>query len=240
MKLKTQKRAAVATVVLAGVVGLGYGVTHLFNSASTETPTPVVVQQPTPVNPAPYYPSQPSNAEKQAVLEALAANDKAGLESHGYVVVGLSPPFGATCNNNGTTDGAGYQGNTTAISYDVSKNGQPGKACVSHDADGTSHVKFKLASNFAPSQQLSADQQQVVAGIEAGDTKRLGDKGISVTRVLPSFGLACRDDGTTDGTGYHGSNTAVAYEITRGGRTGKVCVAHDNIGTGSHATLKMD
>ena len=242
MKLKTQKRAALVTVALAGVIGLGYGVTQLFNGAASNTPAPVAVERPLPANPVPVQSNQaaqPTTAEKQAVIEGLVANDKAGLESHGYVLNGLAPPFGAACNNDGTTDATGYHGSTTAISYDISKDGKSGKACVSHDADGQSHVKVKMAT-LTPPPQVSADQQQVLSAFEASDRRRLADKGITVNRLIPSFGLACRDNGTTDGTGYHGANTALAYEITRNGQAGKVCIAHDNVGTGSHATLKMN
>ena len=240
MTLKTQKRVAAGVGILAGVLLLGAGVTHVFNSASSNTPAPVAVVQVAPVNhQSQSQPNQPSATEMKSVISGLVAKDKQGLESHNYIVNGLLTPFGSACNNDGTTDGAGYQGALTSISYDISKSGKEGKACVSHDASGQGHVVVKMAT-LSPPPVVSQDQQQVLSGLEASDRQRMGNKGITVNSLILPFGLSCQNDGTTDGTGYHGSNTSLAYEIVRNGQTGKACVAHDNVGTGSHVTLKMN
>jgi hypothetical protein len=244
MSLKTEKRIAVAGAAVVGVAVVGFGLSHVFSGTSAPhqpTSPPISVTQPAPIqNPVTQPPvvNPPVVVDnQQQVLHDLEQSDLRGLHSHGFKVSQPSGPlaFGSTCNADGTTDGAGYQGANTAISYDVVKDdGRVGKACITHPA-GHVVVKYNQA---AATTQPTPQTFNPVPGLEAADRQGLANKGVYVQGQPLSYGSTCYSDGTTDNSGQHGANTAISYQITRNGQSGKACVAHTS--TGNHVSLHMN
>ncbi len=170
MLLKTQKKVAAAA---AGVLAGGLVLTGLYNWISSEddapkapenkpavvarAPEPHKVEPPVAVKPAPAPQAQADAPvpvkkkddaeEKKAKLGALQRGDVDRLRAEGYTVHRRTLPFGRACNSDGTTDGTGYHGTSTSISYDVTLNGRDGKICVAHSGKGGVKVS---TSPFAP------------------------------------------------------------------------------------------
>ncbi len=243
MSLKTEKRVAVVGAAVVGVAVVGFGLSHVFSGASSPhqpASPPVSVTQPTPVqNPVtpPPVVNPPVVDNQQQVIHDLEQSDLRGLHAHNFKVSQPSGPlaFGSTCNADGTTDGAGYQGANTAISYGVvSQDGRAGTACITHPA-GHVVVHYNQA---AATTQPAPQTFNPVPGLEAADRQGLANKGVYVQGNALSYGSTCYADGTSDGSGQHGANTAISYEIQRNGQYGKACVAHTS--TGNHVSLRMD
>lgn len=170
MHLETQKK--VAKVVGIGLVaGVSFwGLSKAFNSSSNAPAQPqstVVVTQPTqprtPEKTITYTPpvTQTTTApqttteqkkgdsqdEKKQKLGNLQLADKAALEQMGYTVYRRDTNFGRKCDCEetgiGKTDGTGYHGTSTSISYEVkSAQGQNGIICVEHSGKGGVKQKF--------------------------------------------------------------------------------------------------
>lgn len=85
-------------------------------------------------------PDELSKKEKK-IVGALQWADIGRMQAEGYVVERRLLPFGRTCNANGTTDGTGYQGTNTAISYQVIKDEVVGRVCVTHSGAGGADYK---------------------------------------------------------------------------------------------------
>lgn len=238
MKLKTQKQLLVAGLAVTGVSLAGYGLVHAFSGASSPSPNHnITVNQP-PVTRTPTV----ANDEQQTI-SALEQIDLNGLHSHGYRVAPPTRAFGETCNTDGTTDGSGYHGSHTSISYDISKNGQTGKACITHDGNGHGHVTVKFDSAAQPvappPPAANGNDQALISTYESSDAQALGSHGYNVERTL-SLGSTCYSDGTTDNSGPHGSTSAISYQVNHNGREGRACVAHNGQGTHGHVTVKMN
>ena len=165
MDLETKKKVATVGAVVLGVALAGGFLVHEFSSSAshhetvavTQTTAPVRApyQEPAPVT-APVTPHRGDNAsEKQQKLAALEAMDLALLHGQGIRVGNPIDkntgqpirPFGRSCNADGTTNGDGWHGTSTAISYDAQKNGQTGLICVAHSGKGGSNL---APSVFAP------------------------------------------------------------------------------------------
>jgi hypothetical protein len=148
LTLKQQKTALKVGggVVAAGVLVLG--LSGAFHHAAHHT-VPVETTSQTSSYVATTVPVQAESQEKQQKLSALESADIGRLANLGYHANDRRLPFGRECMANGTTDGTGYHGTSTGISYDVQKsNGAEGVICIAHSGKGGLHAGV---GSFVPS-----------------------------------------------------------------------------------------
>jgi hypothetical protein len=186
-------------------------------------------------------PSTLPQAQKD-VLNGLRDTDLRNLRDVYSEVTGWSKSFGASCSeDDSTTDGAGFSGTNTSISYGVVYNGQKGRACVAHfDGGAQGH-----ATSFYPEPpvdtptlrpaegaariiaQLPPAQRAVVDALVISDLGKLTTRYESATASKLPIGANCIEGkGTTIGTGFNGTATSIAYDVTSNGERGHVCVSH--------------
>lgn len=89
----------------------------------------------------------PESGNKAETLRALQMRDVGDLRAIGYAVKSVAGEFGRRCDADGTTDGLGYKGKATAISYNVAKDGSTGLVCVERQGEGS---KQHVVGGFVP------------------------------------------------------------------------------------------
>lgn len=260
MNLKTQKMVAKVAGAALVVGGAGYGVTKLFShSSAPAAPTPVTVNAPknAPVAQAPVQIPAPApikrgdNAdEKAAKLAMLTSADQQLLQSRGFTVQNQQGSFGRDCNSNGTTDGSGWHGVGTSLSYKVSRSGQTGDICVAHSGKNGVNAQvsgFNATSGVivqppvsqapqvapsAPSQAkailsgMDVEKKQKVLAMQTLDLGILRSQGLKVHDFKGQMGRACNSDGSTDGQGFKGTGSSISYLVSRNGQMGQICLTH--------------
>ncbi|MCD8493997.1 MAG: hypothetical protein LRY39_00950 [Alphaproteobacteria bacterium] len=91
--------------------------------------------------------------------------------------------MGSNCADEGRTNNTGYNGETTALAYTVSKDGRNGMVCVSHGAAGPLVSMFAVT---APPQQRPAtssqqqDKETVIKTLTGNDIKVMRQKGFEL------------------------------------------------------------
>lgn len=155
MLLKTQKRLAVVFAAVVGIGALGYLLkpspkahkqpAPMSDVVHTPAPTAPVVPQARPANP---LKQTGDNADQKATkLEALRTADEALLTSKGFRNIRADMNRLGNCvktgsdTGNGLTDGSGYHGTSSAISYTADNNVGSFNICVQHSGKGGSKVQ---------------------------------------------------------------------------------------------------
>jgi hypothetical protein len=156
ISLKTQKQLAIGAVAVFGIYGLSSLFGHSSSPEKAPTPSPKTVEtvnpqdRPRPQQAAPVsvpaqiptpQPKRDNKDEKAQKLSNLQKADVAWLKANGYTPIERLFPFGRDCNNNGTTDGTGYHGTSTSISYSVTYDDKQGIICIAHGGKGGTKLK---------------------------------------------------------------------------------------------------
>lgn len=261
MLLKNQQKLGIAlSVALVGSLSI-WGLSRAFNGASSSQGSAPVAQQtntqpapqpynppaPQPYNPPspPVYTPPPAPVEDSAqVLRDLHAKDIRGLQRKYTGVDDAGLPLGNGCLSSGLTNGTGYAGKATSISYNVTDgSGQRGRVCVSRDlARGKNNVTDFVSTSPAPAPvgnngALDADQKSVLLALKDRDVPQLQKHYAAVSGWNKPFGSSCLSNGLTNGSGYNGNDTSISYNVTdASGRPGRVCVDHYSNGASPRAT----
>lgn len=169
-------------------------------------------------------------ADDRIALAAVVKADTQTLHQEGYDLT-QQISAGRACEQGGTTDGAGYVGSETAVAYIANFEGRTGKVCVAHPGGQPVHAKFKRMVTPGLDESGTLKQLMETDVAEFRDRDTLAARGFQVTGALQQAGSACRDDGTTNGDGYHGAATSIAYNAQdKLGHTGQVCTEHTTEG----------
>ncbi|MCD8566329.1 MAG: hypothetical protein LRY36_00045 [Alphaproteobacteria bacterium] len=179
-----------------------------------------------------------AQAARKNTINKLTELDATTLKAQGYTVHRQLSEMGSNCADEGRTNNTGYNGETTALAYTVSKDGRNGMVCVSHGAAGPLVSMFAVT---APPQQRPAtssqqqDKETVIKTLTGNDIKVMRQKGFELegysANDSSTLGSRCNNNGTTNGTGYNGWNTTISYKVhDRSGKQGKVCIEHNKPG----------
>lgn len=250
MNFRTQKTVAkwISGITAASAITY-FGIVPAFNAVSDameraaiaekaapkKIPAPVIVRDVP--NPVVAQPKGDDEAVKKEKLGKLQLADYKMLGAKGMELKERLFPFGRNCENDGTTDGTGYHGTSTSISYRAVYEGQEGLICVAHSGKGGVKASVSRFNPVASNQPPVTKPVPGKGGDDAGEKERkltmlwkadsaiLQDRGYRITGISKTFGRNCNADATTDGTGYHGTSTSFSYTVTGKGN-GTICIAH--------------
>lgn len=217
MLLKTKKQIAKLVAAFTLVAGAGYGIEQgvvALEDLHAQHVAAEVQQQ----------------AADRVALGEMVKSDTQALHREGYDIT-QQISAGRECEQGGGTDSRGYVGKETAVGYIATFDGRTGKICVAHPGGEPVHAKFKrmVTPGLDESGTLKQLMETDVAEFKARDT--LAARGFQVTGALQQAGSTCNNDGTTNGDGYHGAATSIAYNAKDGlGHTGLVCTEHTSEG----------